>query len=166
MSAAEIIAKRQAMRVQVKEMDSRMQQSGLKDRWFERADEGVYAVAAEANGELFEQLARAAAFIDDGAVPLLREGGCLIRGLLLHARYRLDGPGASMAGILKASGLGKAISPDKPRSTSILKAVCRESNRRLIKELREADRGARLLEIARADAKKCRMTEPRLLTVS
>ena len=57
-----------------------MRQSGLKDRWFERADEGVYAVAAEANGELFEQLARAAAFIDDGAVPLLREGGCLIRG--------------------------------------------------------------------------------------
>ena len=63
-----------------------------------------------------------------------------------------------MAGILKASGIGKAIPPGKVKSTSVLRAVCRESNRRLIKELREAEQGARLLEIARADAKKGRMT--------
>ena len=75
MSAPEIIAKRQAMRMRIKEMDSRMRQSGLKEDWFEGADEGVYAVASEANGELFEQLARVAMFVDEGAVPLLREGG-------------------------------------------------------------------------------------------
>ena len=69
-----MIAKRQAMRMQIKELGKRMQLSALKEKWFEGADEGVYVVASEANGKLFEPLARVTAFVDEGAVPLLREG--------------------------------------------------------------------------------------------
>lgn len=68
-----------------------------------------------------------------------------------------------MAGVLDASGLGEAL-PDLSsltKDTSLLRSLCRRSNEKLISQLREAEQGERLLQIAREDAKLGRLTEPR-----
>ena len=70
-----------------------------------------------------------------------------------------------MTGILDKSGLGEPVPPGEPKSTAFLRSFCRESNRQLIRQLREADEGAELLRIARKDAMKGRMTEPKPIEV-
>jgi hypothetical protein len=70
----EIMQKREAMISQIEEADTKMKLSGLRNDWLAAADAGVRGVVAEANGELFEQLAARSGFRDAGAAPLLREG--------------------------------------------------------------------------------------------
>jgi hypothetical protein len=71
-----------------------------------------------------------------------------------------------MVGALDASGLGEALPPAEEKGTTFLKSLCRHSNGKLISQLREAEQGARLLEIARADARLGRLTEPRPIEAS
>ena len=71
---SELIRKREAMISKIEEADELMRSSGLCAAWFAVADAELRGVSAEANGELFQQLAAATEFVDAGAVPLLREG--------------------------------------------------------------------------------------------
>ena len=70
-----------------------------------------------------------------------------------------------MTGILDKSGLGEPIPPGEPKSTEFLRSFCRKSNRQLVHQLQEATEGAELLRIARKDAMKGRMTEPKPIEV-
>ena len=70
-----------------------------------------------------------------------------------------------MTGILDKSGLGEPIPPGEPKSTAFLRSFCRTSNRQLVRQLQEATDGAELLRIARKDARKGRMTEPKPIEV-
>ena len=66
-----------------------------------------------------------------------------------------------MTGMLEASGLGEAVTPGESKDNEILRSLRQESNRRLLKELSEAEQGQRLLEIAREDARLGRLSQPR-----
>ena len=66
-----------------------------------------------------------------------------------------------MAGALEASGLGEEVDPGPFKSTDDMKGWCRESNKVLLQQLRECEQGAKVLEMARDDAKKGWLTQPR-----
>ena len=60
---------------QIEAADKKMRESGQAADWFAVADAAVRGVTDDANGEIFKQLEKLANFVDDGAVPQLREGG-------------------------------------------------------------------------------------------
>ena len=71
-----------------------------------------------------------------------------------------------MTGIEEASGLGEPVALGEDcGKNSLSQSVCRTSNFRLLSKLKETDRGEELLAIARKDARKGRMTEPRPIEV-
>ena len=67
-------ARREAMISQIEAGDKLMRESGLAADWFAMADAEVRRVADGANGEIFAQLSDVSGFVDNGAVPILREG--------------------------------------------------------------------------------------------
>ena len=70
--------------------DKLMRESGLAADWFAMADAEVRRVADGANGEMFAQLCDVSGFVDNGAVPLLREGvlwyPCVVITLVLYSQ--------------------------------------------------------------------------------
>ena len=159
---SELIRKREAMISKIEEADELMRSSGLCADWIAVADAEMRGVSAEANGELFQQLAAATEFVDAGAVPLLREGvPSLYRLLVNFICCGVLGKGAAVSGLLEATGLGEALPPKELKGTTFLKSFCQHSNQKLISQLKEAEQGAKMLQIARDDAKLGRLTEPR-----
>ena len=76
---------------QIEAADRKMRESGQAADWFAVADAAVRGVTDGANGELFQQLEKSTNFVDNGAVPQLREGGqrklFVVMGLRLFRRY-------------------------------------------------------------------------------
>ena len=70
-----------------------------------------------------------------------------------------------MSGLLEATGLGEALPPKELKGTTFLKSFCQHSNQKLISQLKEAEQGAKMLQIARDDAKLGRLTAPRPIEV-
>jgi hypothetical protein len=87
-------------------------------------------------------------------------GDCLAFAFVMFLRQ-----GASVAGLLEASGLGEALPQQEVKGTTFLKSLCQHSNRKLISQLKEAEQGAKMLQIAREDARLGRLTEPRPIEV-
>ena len=125
----------------LEEADRFMRQSGACSSWFDGAPHEVRAVAGSSNGRLLKALLKATDYEDVEAADLLRVGACMV-------------------GSLSPSGLGVPVEPALPKSAEELRKGCVDHNRALLRQLREDEHSAWLLETTREDAKRGRMSWP------